>query len=153
MSRASEVFFIDANIPMYAAGQPSPYKTACIAVLEASASGQIPAATDTEVIQEIAYRYSHIGQRSTGLQIARDFAAAIPRILAIEPPDVLAMLDALEAHPDITPRDAIHYAVIRRHGIRCIITADRHFSSLPDIQAIDPRDFSPPPKKAHRQKE
>ena len=137
-----EPWFIDANVPMYAAGAPSEYKAACIAILEAAASGKIVAVTDAEVIQEIAYRYWHIGKLAEALEIARDFAAAIPRVLPVDVQDAMAMLELLAAHPQLTPRDALHCAVMKRHGISRIITADRHFTTIPDIVCMDPRTFA-----------
>jgi len=137
-----EAWFIDANVPMYAAGAPSEYKAACVAILEAAASGKIVAVTDAEVIQEIAYRYWHINRLAEGLEIARDFAMAIPRVLPVDVQDTMAMLELLAAHPQLTPRDALHCAVMNRHGISRIVTADRHFASVPGIVSIDPRDFA-----------
>jgi len=42
--------------------------------------------------------------------------------------------------PEVTPRDALRYAVMQRNGITRIITADTHFSSLPGIERVDPRE-------------
>jgi hypothetical protein len=54
-------YFIDANIPMYAAGAEHPLKRPCIAILEAIAHDELAAVTNVEVVQEILYRYSALG--------------------------------------------------------------------------------------------
>ncbi len=50
------IVFIDANIPMYAAGKPSPYKDKCRDILAGIVAGSLAAVTDAEVFQEILYR-------------------------------------------------------------------------------------------------
>lgn len=35
------IFFLDANIPMYAAGGEHPYKAPCLRIMAAAASGQL----------------------------------------------------------------------------------------------------------------
>jgi len=137
----AERYFIDTNVPMYAAGAASEYKEPCVAVLEAAATGRIVAVTDAEVIQEIAYRYWHIGRLAEGLEVARDFAAVVAKTAEVGAEDALAMVEALAANPGLPPRDALHYVVMRRLGVAAIITADKHFRGLAGIVAVDPRDF------------
>ena len=55
--------FIDVNIPMYAAGTPHPLREPSQRVIMAIAIGRLDAVTDAEVLQEILYRYLHIGER------------------------------------------------------------------------------------------
>lgn len=52
------VYFIDANVPMYAVGSSHLLKEPCVAVLESIAQGEVSAVTDVEVFQEIAHRQS-----------------------------------------------------------------------------------------------
>jgi uncharacterized protein len=138
-------YFIDANIPMYAAGKPSAYKAACVRVLAQVAEGALDAVTDTEVLQELAYRYVAIGRLADGLTLMSRCAVIIPRVLPVELADVLRMAETLAAVASLSPRDAIHYAVMQRHGISAIITADRHFASLPSIVQVDPRELCTEP--------
>ena len=49
--------FLDVNIPMYAAGQTHPYREPCAWLMTQVARGRIAAAIDTEIIQEVLYRY------------------------------------------------------------------------------------------------
>jgi uncharacterized protein len=45
--------FIDTNIPMYAADTDHHLKDSCVEILNAAASGELEAYTDSEVFQEI----------------------------------------------------------------------------------------------------
>ena len=44
----------------------------------------------------------------------------------------------LQRHRGLQPRDAIHAAVMRRNGIRTVVSYDRHFDELPDIERVTP---------------
>jgi predicted nucleic acid-binding protein len=132
-------FFIDTNVPIYANGRPSEFKQPCIAIIRAASVGVLDACVDVGVLQEIAYRYFGIRRLADGIDIARDLAASVPVILPIELSDGLMMMDVLEQGLALPPLDALHYAVMLRHGITHIITADAHFDALPGITRIDPR--------------
>ncbi|MEW6624414.1 MAG: type II toxin-antitoxin system VapC family toxin [Bacillota bacterium] len=66
--------FIDTCIPMYAAGREHPLKAGCLEIMRSAASGNLEAYTDTEVFQEILYRYFSINQRGFGLQLFDSFS-------------------------------------------------------------------------------
>ncbi len=66
--------FIDTNIPMYAAGKEHPLKSSCLDILNSIARDKMQAYTDTEVLQEILYRYYYINQRETGFKTFDLFA-------------------------------------------------------------------------------
>ena len=135
--------FIDTNIPMYAAGTPHPLREPSQRVIRAIASGQLNAVTDAEVFQEILYRYLHIGKREKGLQVFDHFRRImLGRIFPIEDADVQHARELVERYPALSPRDLIHLAVMLRHGIREIITADTGFDSVAEVRRIDPATFS-----------
>jgi predicted nucleic acid-binding protein len=46
-------YFLDINIFMHAAGKPHKFKEPCVTVLSSVASGDLSAAVDAEVFQEI----------------------------------------------------------------------------------------------------
>ncbi len=135
-------YFLDANVPMYANGRESEFKVPCADLLTAVAERRIEAVTNVEVIQEVVYIYYRRGDLHLGLTIAGEFTDVLQTVLPVEAVECMTMLDLLLAHQSIEPRDALHYAVMLRHGISHIITADTHFDSLPGITRIDPRDAS-----------
>ncbi len=65
---SEETVFLDTNIFMYAAGAPHPYKEACLRILADMEAGILSAAINTEVLQELLYRYSHIRLAAKGIQ-------------------------------------------------------------------------------------
>jgi len=141
------MIFIDTNIPMYAGGEPHPLKEPCQKIIKEIASGRVDAITDCEVLQEILYRYLKIGERKKGFQIFDYFHRVMAgRILAVEDGDVQRARELAEEY-DLSPRDLIHLAVMRNHGIKEIITADEDFDRVKGIKRVAPAQFQ---KKAPR---
>ena len=130
--------FIDANVPMYAAGAEHPLKEPCLAILRSIASGELAAVTDVEVCQEIVHRYTALGERQQALHVARLFIEVVPEVLPIEKQDLLLSLEMHERYPVLTARDSLHAAVMHNNDIRSIISADRHFDEVDGIERIDP---------------
>ncbi|MEW6572178.1 MAG: type II toxin-antitoxin system VapC family toxin [Bacillota bacterium] len=135
--------FIDTNIPMYAAGTPHPLKEPAQRVILAVADYRLDAVTDTEVFQEILYRYFFINQREKGVRVFDHFyQLMIGRILPVDADDVQKARHLADRYPTLSPRDLIHLAVMQHHQIQEIITADTAFDIVQDIQRIDPRTFT-----------
>jgi predicted nucleic acid-binding protein len=135
------VYFIDANIPMYAVGSPHPLKEACVAVLESIARGDVSAVTDVEVLQEILHRYTALGQRLRAVEVARLFLVVVPEVLPITLQDFLFAAELHLRHTHLQARDTLHVAVMQQHGIAQIISADRHFDDLSEIARLDPSNW------------
>ena len=137
--------FIDTNIPIYAAASDHPLVEPARRVVEALADGRLDGTTDAEVFQGILYRYWHVGQLTTGLQIFDAFARIMAgRVLAVEEEDVRQARALAESYPRLPPRDLIHLALMLRHGIEEIVTADSHFDMVSGIRRLDPGTFPRP---------
>jgi predicted nucleic acid-binding protein len=135
--------FIDTNVPMYAAGKSHHLKEPCQRVILAIAKGELNAVTDTEVFQEILYRYLHLGERKKGFQVFDHFHRLMAgNVLAMEEEDIWKARQLAEQNARLSLRDLFHLAVMFRHNITKIVTADKDFDSVPEIQRIDPLTFS-----------
>jgi predicted nucleic acid-binding protein len=137
-------YFLDACVPIYAAGGEHPYRQPCLNLMEAVAEEKIEAVTDSEVIQEIVYCYHSRRRRADGLSLAAQFLEAIgdDRVLPLTCADMVLTLDLLHDHPFLLPRDALHVAVMQAAGLTRIITADRHFDRVPGLERVDPNDVT-----------
>ena len=65
------------------------------------------------------------------------------RILSIEDADVHQARFLAQQHPGLSARDVIHLAVMKRHGVMEILTADTAFDKIEQVRRIDPARFSP----------
>ncbi len=146
-----EAWFIDTNVIMYARGKAHPYKAACARILLEIAEGSfaekrgVPV-VDTEVFQEILYRYGMEGRWATAVAVCRDLLALGFRVLGVGRPEVEALIALAEKYGrcGVRPRDLVHAAVMVRNGIKKIVTADAHFDLIEEVERIDPLSlFSP----------
>ncbi len=118
---------------MYLVGATHPHKLDAQRVLETALSAGERLVTDAEVLQEICHRYAAIDRTD---MIQRGFDALlglVDEVLPIERADVEAAKDVLLRYTSLSARDAVHAAVMRRHGIDRIMTFDRGFDALPGI--------------------
>ena len=127
------MIFIDSNIPMYLIGAAHPHKVDAQRLLEQAIAQGERLVTDAEVLQEILHRYRAI-QRLDALQPAFDALLGVTdEVYPIEAQDVRAAKDVLLGTPRLSSRDALHVAIMRRHGIARILTFDQGFDGVPGI--------------------
>jgi len=130
------VIFIDSNIPMYLVGEPHPHKLDAQRMLEQAVSGNERLVTDAEVLQEILHRYTAIDRRDAIQPAFGVLLAVVDDVIAITSDDVSAAKDIVMQFTRLSARDAIHAAVMQRHGISTIMTFDRGFAALPGIKIL-----------------
>lgn len=129
--------FLDTNVFLYAAGREHPLREPARRVLERFEEGALAANTNVEVVQEILYVLGRRGLLREGLRLARLILALFPEPLPLTRADLADACDLLERHPDLSPRDAVHIATMRNHGLDTVISADVHFDAVPGIRRID----------------
>lgn len=128
--------FVDTNIPIYAAGRAHPLKEPCARIL--SAVGQVSQAfvTDAQVLVEL-----FVVERRRGRSgVMKSFATVMgERVLPYSGED-LREAHELSAQLDsrLDAADLVHLAVMQRHGITRIITADKAFDRVPQIERLNP---------------
>jgi predicted nucleic acid-binding protein len=126
--------FVDSNIPMYLVGAAHPNKSAARAALELAIAAGETLVTDAEVLQEILHRYVAINRRDA-IDPALDALLAV--VDEVHPVDVEAVLAArrlLQRVDGLSARDAIHLAVMRRHGIDDILSFDTGFDAITGLR-------------------
>ena len=138
-----DIFFLDVNIPMYAIGKDHPYQQACQYILYEITEENLQVAIDTEIIQEVLYRYSALQRWDTGTTMAVSLLQIIPTIFSVTRDDIeiLVLLHKRYAHQGIKARDLIHAAVMQHHSLQKIISTDRHFDQIEGVIRIDPLDL------------
>lgn len=123
---------------MYAAGNSSPQKEACLSFLKKINDTKLDAASSAEVLQEILHRYHAIQRLMEGIKVYEAFRSLPIRWLEIVPDDVDYAKETLTIHPHMPSRDAIHLAVMHRNGIKKIATYDQDFLGIPTITVFLP---------------
>jgi uncharacterized protein len=130
------MIFIDSNVPMYLVGAEHPHRVDARRVLEVAIADRERLVTDAEVLQEILHRYVAIGRRDA-IQPAFDvLLGVVDEVIPIERGDVLDARDVILGSTDLSARDAIHIAVMRRQGIDKVMSFDRGFEGVPGITRL-----------------
>jgi predicted nucleic acid-binding protein len=127
------MIFVDSNVPMYLVGADHPHKTEAELLLRRAIAEEERLLTDAEVLQEILHRYAAIRRRDA-IQPAFDaLLGLVDEVVAIEAADAGEAKDRLLADPRLSARDALHLAVMRRRGVRRILTFDADFDRYPEV--------------------
>ena len=135
----SPVVFIDAYIPIYAAGRAHPYKEPCAKILSLVAESPLSFVTGAEVLQELAHRYLAQDRWDLGREVLRTFALVMQdRIEPVYSEDILSAGDLADRQPGISARDLVHAAVMLRLEVEQVVSADTDFDRLPGVTRLDP---------------
>jgi len=130
------VIFIDANIPMYLVGAPHPNKDAARRALELVISRGERMVTSAEVMQEILHRYGRI-QRPDAIQPALDaLLGVVDEVFPIDAADVQRAKDVMMGMSKVSARDALHVAVMKRHGITRVMSFDVGFDAVGWVERV-----------------
>ncbi|MGH6918601.1 MAG: type II toxin-antitoxin system VapC family toxin [Geminicoccaceae bacterium] len=132
------MILIDANIFMYAAGAEHPHKTPSVDLLRRVALGEIEAAVDAEVLQEILHRYRAIRRWEDGREVYALARRIVPLVVAITDQIVDRARDLLDDDPRISARDALHAAAALARGMDAICSYDRDLDQIVGLRRIEP---------------
>ena len=121
---------------MYLIGADHPCKYDARRLLEKFISQGEKLVTDAEVLQEILHRYTAIRRLEAVQPAFNAILGIVDAVFPIEESDVRQAKDILLGSPRLSARDALHVAVMRRHGVCDILTFDRGFDGLPGLTRI-----------------
>ena len=140
----SPTAFLDANVPIYAAGAPHPHREPCIDVLSLASDYQRNFVTNAEVLQELLHHYRATRQWSSiGRPVFARFAGLMMgRTEPIFAEDARLAADLADTGLRASARDLIHVAVMRRLGVEWVVSADRDFDGIPGVIRLDPMDVN-----------
>ncbi len=131
------MIFIDSNVPMYLVGAPHPNKDRAVAVLTQLAREGERFVTDVEVYQEILHRYTAI-HRTDAIDAAfESLNALVDDTLSFDMSEVRLARDLIASVADISARDALHVAVMRKAEVSRIFSFDRGFDACPGIDRLE----------------
>lgn len=137
----TERYFLDSNIIMYAIGGPHALKSPCQRVIELVEQQQLHVVTNTEVIQEILYRYTAINRRALAVETGNLVMDIVEETFSVTADDMRLAGLLVHKHAQVNVRDAVHAATMIQHRVRSILTADRHFDQFTQLRRIDPKRF------------
>lgn len=127
---------LDANVQMYLVGADEHRRAEALLVARRVADRDERVVTSAETFREILHRHQAI-DREDALQHAWDQRLAIvDEVLPVEYGDVDRAKAVQLARRGLTARDALHVAVMDRHGITTIDSFDGAFDVAPGLERI-----------------
>ncbi len=130
------MIFVDSNIPMYLVGEDQGKRDIADSVVRQLIANGTAMVTDAEVLQEILHRYLAL-RRPAAIRPAFDaLTEVVDQTYPVTAND-LFHAERLSAHAlDLSTRDLLHWAVMRRYGVSRILTFDRDFDRCPGLERI-----------------
>jgi uncharacterized protein len=127
------VILVDSNIPMYLVGASHPHKSDTLRLLEKVVSDRQRMVTDAEVLQEILRRYVAINRRDA-IQPAFDaLLGIVDEVFSVDQGITERAKEIVLGYRQLSARDAVHLAVMKRHGIEQILSFDSGFDRFPGV--------------------
>ena len=121
---------------MYLVGAPHAHKSDARRLLEKVIGERRRLVTDTEVLQEILHRYVAINRRDA-IQPAFDaLLGIVDQVLPVDRSIAERAKQIVLGYQQLSARDAVHLAVMERHGIDLILTFDSGFDGFPGITRL-----------------
>ena len=133
---------LDTNIVLYAAGRPHRYKGPCGRLMQEVVSGIASYTINTELLQEVLHTYISRGERARALTTFDDLLTTFPYPIPISRDEIAVARQLLESYQGLSPRDAIHAAVVITQGLEGIVTTDRAFHQISGLVAYDPTELA-----------
>lgn len=131
---------LDAAIFMYAGGGEHPLRRPCQTILQRAKDGTLQATTSAEVVQEILHRYVALKRPDDGIRIAREALLQFQPVLPITDALIRRVPSLVGRYPMLSARDLVHVATCIEEGIDTIVSPDRGFDAVTEIQRLDPLD-------------
>gem|GEM_PF-111602 len=143
------MIFIDSTIPMYLVGAAHPNKEAARRLLTSSIERGERLVTDAEVLQEILHRYAAIRRPEAVPPALAAVLGVIDEVFPVERADVERAAGVLLSHRgEVSARDALHVALMQRHGVSQVMSFDRGFDRFAGLTRLagEARSILPRPR-------
>lgn len=130
------MILVDSNVLMYAGGAEHPNKRPALAFLKRCASGELEAAVDAEVLQEIMHRYRALNRWPEGRAVYELARELFPEVLAVTGQVMDEAKKLADYDPALSARDAVHAAVVVTYRLEGICTFDPDFDRIPQCPRV-----------------
>jgi predicted nucleic acid-binding protein len=129
--------FLDTAVLMYAAGADHELRAPSQHLVRVVAGGGLDAVISAEVIQEVLHRFVSIRRPELGAQLARDALDLFDPVLPITHAVMSRMPGLVERYPALSARDLVHVATCLEAGIGRIVSPDRGFDTVGELERVD----------------
>jgi predicted nucleic acid-binding protein len=132
----AEAVFVDSYIPRYVIGGAHPNRDIARRLLSEAVLMRQRLVTDAEVLQEILHRYVAIRRRDAIDPAFMLMLAIVDEVLPIERFDIERARRIVMTSDSLSARDAVHVAVMQRHGIGSVMSFDAGFDGVAGLTRL-----------------
>jgi uncharacterized protein len=130
------VIYVDSCIPMYLVGAAHPNKSRVIELLSSLLDAREQLVTSVEAFQEIIHRYKSLDKLESLQWAYSAFEQLCDEVVDLVKADVdQAKMTAVE-YRNLSSRDCLHVAVMKRLSCTKIWTFDKAFAELPGLSVV-----------------
>jgi len=129
---------LDTNIFIYAQGRPHRYSEPCRALVAKLGRDSTDYTIDTELLQEVLHVYIIRGERDRAFRTFDRLITLFPQPVPMTAEEASLARQVLERYPVLSPRDAIHVAVVSTQHLEGIVTTDTAFGQVQGLSVYDP---------------
>ncbi len=134
--------YIDSNVFFYAKIMDGIFGESCSGVLSSITLGRTKASISALVPLEVANALAKYGLADeVHAEIQAIFSMGI-EVLSLDGPDIREVAEVF-GDTEVSPYDCTHAVLMRKHGLKEIISADKDFEKFGWVKRIDPRSFRP----------
>lgn len=131
------MIYVDSNVPMYLVGGGHPNKQRVIELVPRLLTARDQLVTSAETFQEILHRYLALRDRQH-LNAAYEALEAMVSVVAeVTKEDVDGAREMSANYPELSSRDCLHVAVMRRIGCSKVWSYDAGFGAVGALQRIE----------------
>lgn len=131
------MIYVDSNVPMYLVGADHPSKQRVIELVSQLLSAREQLVTSAETFQEIIHRYRALNDREHLTAAYEALEAMVSQTVDVTKDDVDEARSASGRYPELSSRDCLHVAAMRRLSCTTIWSYDRGFDVVSAIQRIE----------------
>jgi len=131
------MIYLDANIFISAITSQTTTGAACKAILDGVLENKIKAVTSALTFDEVLWKLRQVMGYELAIDTTERMLELPIKIITVDSRTIREALD-LARHNKLKPRDAIHAATMKLHGIKDICSTDPDFDALHWIKRIPP---------------
>jgi uncharacterized protein len=105
-------------------------------IVPCGSAGSERLVADAEVLQETLHRYVAINRREAIDPAIKLTLGIVDRVFPVEKADLLRASEIVVSRASLPARDAVHVAIMERHGLEAILSFDGGFDHWPGLSRL-----------------
>jgi predicted nucleic acid-binding protein len=132
------VILLDTNILMYAGGGLHTCKAPSLRLLRRVAAGEVAAAVNAEVLQEILHRFQGSPRWADGVRMYELTRQVVSVVIPVTETVLDGAVRLMQRHPALSARDAVHASTALAVGVRGICSYDTDLDQVVGLRRFVP---------------